>query len=88
MEGLRRLPGRELALPARELPLPGESLQSLLRRQALAMGYERLGLLRALLPESENLPTCINDLSADSTLTALAQLFGVTVDRLADLTVH
>ena len=40
MERLRRLPARELALPAREPPLPGESLQSLLRRHALAMGYE------------------------------------------------
>ena len=34
-------------LPARVPLLPGESLQSLLRRHALAMGYERLGLLRA-----------------------------------------
>ncbi|MAG93698.1 MAG: hypothetical protein CMJ48_08110 [Planctomycetaceae bacterium] len=81
MEALRRL-------PAREPPLPGESLQSLLRRHALAMGYERLGLLRALLPESERLPFCFNDLSTESTLTTLAELVGVTSDRLTDLTLH
>ncbi len=88
MERLGRLPAWELALPARELPLPGESLQSLFRRHALAMGYERLGLLRALLPENRDLPTCVNDLSSESTLTELAELFGVTPDRLTDLTVH
>ena len=81
MKRLRRL-------PAREPPLPGESLQSLLRRHALAMGYDRLGLLRALLPESENLPSCVNALSSRSSLTAIAELFGVTPDRLAELTVH
>jgi len=52
------------------------------------MGYERLGLLRALLPENLDLPSCVNDLSTDSTLTALAELFGVAADRLTDLTFH
>ena len=31
-------------LPSRVPPLPGESLLSLFRRVALAMGYERVGL--------------------------------------------
>ena len=52
------------------------------------MGYERLGLVRTLLPESKILPSYVNDLSTDSTLTALAELFGVAADRLTDLTVH
>ena len=68
--------------------MPGESLQSLLRRHALAMGYERLGLLRALLPESQKLMSCVNGLASGSTLTALAELFGVAADRLIDLTMH
>ena len=38
-------------LPVRESLLPGESLTSLTRRTADAMGYEHLGRIRALLAD-------------------------------------
>ena len=44
-------------LPARAAALPGESLASLVRRTAEAMGYEGPGRVRSLLADAGNVPT-------------------------------
>lgn len=73
-------------LPARETPLPGESLRSLVRRHALAMGYDRTSQLLSVTGDS--FPPHLDHLSRGPPLNALSQLFGQDEDRLLDLTVH
>ena len=51
-------------LPARETPLPGESLASLLRRTAEAMGYEHVGRIRQSLADAGAVRQDILDFSA------------------------
>ena len=60
------------ALPAREPLLPGESLTSLVRRTAQAMGYEGFGQVRALLGRRGELPAHLNHLTPGTTLDRLA----------------
>ena len=48
------------ALPARVVPLPGESLVSLMRRTAAAMGYEGPHRLRALIVDAGKVPANVN----------------------------
>ena len=73
-------------LPARERAQPGESLRSLIRRHALAMGYDRTSQLLSVAGVS--FPPHLDHLSRGPPLSALSELFGQDDDRLLDLTVH
>ena len=75
-------------LPARESPLPGESLDSLVRRTACAMGYESVARLRSLLPDRDRLPLQLHGLEPGPNLNGLSELLGISVDDLLSLTVH
>lgn len=75
-------------LPAREPPLPGESLESLVRRHALAMGYECVGRISALVRERGEVPPSFNHLSEGSVLGGLGELFGISTRGLLKSTVH
>ncbi len=73
-------------LPARERAQPGESLCSLIRRHALAMGYDRTSQLLSVAGVS--FPPHLDHLSRGPPLNALSQLFDQDGDQLLDLTVH
>lgn len=73
-------------LPAREQAQPGESLRSLVRRHALAMGYDRSSQLLSVTGVS--FPPHLDHLSRGPPLNALSQLFGQSEETLLDLTVH
>ena len=73
-------------LPARERPLPGESLRSLIRRQALAMGYDRPS--QPLSVAGVAFPPHLDYLSRGPPLTALSVLLGQSSEALLKLTVH
>ncbi len=73
-------------LPARERAQPGESLRSLIRRHALAMGYDRTSQLLSVAGVS--FPPHLDHLSRGPPLNALSQLFGQNEENLLDLTVH
>ena len=73
-------------LPARERAQPGESLRSLIRRHARAMGYDRTSQLLSVTGVS--FPPHLDHLSRGPPLNALSQLFGQDEDQLFDLTVH
>lgn len=73
-------------LPARERAQPGESLRSLIRRHALAMGYDRTSQLLAVAGVS--FPPHLDHLSRGPPLNALSQLFDQSEEALLDLTVH
>ncbi len=73
-------------LPARVPPLPGESLISLLRRTAEAMGYESPRRLVALLAEQPR--HHLNHLTSGPILDQLAGLLLLPRETLFSLTVH
>ncbi len=73
-------------LPARERAQPGESLRSLIRRHARAMGYDRASQLLAVAGVS--FPPHLDHLCRGPPLNALFQLFGQSEETLLDLTVH
>jgi hypothetical protein len=73
-------------LPARERAQPGESLRSLIRRHALAMGYDRTSQLLSVTGVS--FPPHLDHLSRGPPLNSLSQLFDQDEDQLLDLTVH
>ncbi len=73
-------------LPARERAQPGESLRSLIRRHAFAMGYDRTSQLLSVTRAS--FPPHLDHLSRGPPLNALSELFGQDEDHLLDLTVH
>ena len=73
-------------LPARERAQPGESLRSLIRRHALAMGYDRTSQLLSVAGVS--FPPHLDHLSRDPPLNTLSQLFDQSEEILLDLTVH
>ena len=75
-------------LPARETPLPGESLASLLRRTAEAMGYEHVGRIRQLLADTGKLPFHINQLTLCPLMDRFAQLLRQPSETLLNTTVH
>ncbi len=75
-------------LPARETPLPGESLASLLRRTAEAMGYEHVGRIRQLLADAGKPPPHINHLPPGPLLDRFAQLLRQPSEALCNTTVH
>ena len=75
-------------LPARETPLPGESLPSLLRRTAAAMGYEHVSRIRQQLANAGELPPHINHLSPSPLMDRFAQLLRQPIEALLETTVH
>ena len=75
-------------LPARETPLPGESLASLLRRTAEAMGYEHVGRIRQLLADAGQLPFHINQLTPGPLMDQLAARLRQPSEALLNATVH
>jgi len=75
-------------LPIREPPLPGESLNSLVQRTARAMGYDNVNLLTRQLGETCRLHQNLNCLSPGAPLDRLAELLGITADKLNQCTVH
>ncbi|HWL10147.1 MAG TPA: TniQ family protein [Planctomicrobium sp.] len=81
---MERLP----KLPAREPLLPGESLESLVRRQALAMGYECLGRISTLIRERGEVPPSFNHVGEGPVLEGVGELFGISTRKLLKSTVH
>ena len=75
-------------LPARESPQPGESLDSLVRRTARAMGYESVARLRALLLDRGQPPLHFHRLEPGPILDGLSELCGIPSQQLLSLTVH
>src|SRR5690242_14961281 len=75
-------------LPAREPPLAGESLTSLVRRNAAAMGYESVHRLRGLITPIGEVPYHLEQLAPGPAMLALATLLGQDRERLVALTVH
>ena len=76
------------ALPARVVPLPGESLVSLVRRTAAAMGYRGPHELLTLLSDAGKVQANVNPLGPGLALELLAALLRQTPERLLSLTVH
>jgi hypothetical protein len=76
------------ALPARVVPLPGESLVSLVRRTAAAMGYAGPHRLRPLLADAGKLPANVNPLGPGPLLDLLAVLLRQPSEMLLGLSVH
>ncbi|WP_437191524.1 TniQ family protein [Planctomicrobium sp. SH527] len=75
-------------LPTREPLLPGESLESLVRRHTLAMGYECLGRISALVRERGEVPPSFNHMGQGPVLEGLGELFGISTRELLKSTVH
>ncbi|HPM83366.1 MAG TPA: TniQ family protein [Candidatus Anammoximicrobium sp.] len=76
------------ALPARVVPLPGESLVSLVRRTAAAMGYEGPHRLRALIVDAGKVQANVNALHPGPILDILAVLLRQPPEMLLSMTVH
>ena len=76
------------ALPARVVPLPGESLISLVRRTAAAMGYEGPHRLRALIVDVGKVQANVNVLRPGPILDILAVLLRQSPEMLLSMTVH
>lgn len=74
-------------LPVREMLLPGESLASLVRRHAIAMGYENVYRLLQDLPLPRGSPA-LNSLESDAVLRPLSVLFRDACESLSGATVH
>lgn len=74
-------------LPIRESPQGGESLTSFVRRHTVAMGYENLHRLLALVEESKY-PRHMELLSRGPPLSALASLLRRDPEELVGMTVH
>ena len=74
-------------LPIRESPQAGESLTSFIRRHTVAMGYENLHRLLALLEESK-FPRHLELVSRGPPLAALASLLRRDPEELDGMTVH
>ncbi|WP_197442861.1 TniQ family protein [Lignipirellula cremea] len=68
--------------------MPGESLASLVRRHAVAMGYERIGRIRSLAADCDKAPTHLDHLAPGPLLDRFADLFAVSPEKLSAMTVH
>ena len=75
-------------LPAREPLLPGESLSSLVRRTAEAMGYENLARIRSLLKEAGDLPAHFSQLQPGPVWDQLGHLLKQPAEQIKLATVH
>lgn len=80
--------GNAKRLPVREPPLPGESLSSLVRRTAQAMGYESMGRLTQLVGADRYFGGRLDQLDDGPVLQGLADLLGHPAQQLRALTVH
>ena len=76
------------SLPARERALPGESLASLLRRTAAAMGYDNANLITRLLGETYKPHQNLNWMGPGPHLDRLAILLHRSAEDLLQRTVH
>jgi len=74
-------------LPLRETPQAGESLTSFVRRHTVAMGYENLHRLLALVEETR-FPRHLELVSRGPPLTALARLLRRDSEDLVGMTIH
>ncbi len=75
-------------LPAREPLLPGESLSSLVRRTAEAMGYEKLARIRSLLKEAGDLPAHFSQLQPGPVWDRLGHLLKQPAEQIKLASVH
>jgi hypothetical protein len=75
-------------LPARAAPLSGESLASLVRRTAEAMGYEGPPRVRSLLSDCETAPVNVNLLPPGPLLDQLAGMLHRRTADVAGMTFH
>jgi hypothetical protein len=75
-------------LPAREPPLPGESLSSLLRRTAAAMGYGNINVLTRQLGPTWKPHQDVNRTGPGPHLERLGELLGLPPKELLQRTVH
>ena len=75
-------------LPARAPPIDGESLLSVVRRSANAMGYDSSKRIIALLRETGTVPRWLNAIEASDTAERLADMLGLTMYELDKLTIH
>src|SRR5690349_2532080 len=75
-------------LPVREPRLPGESLSSLVRRTAQAMGYGSMRQLTKLVRAPRYFGGRLDRLEDGPVLCSLAALLGHTPQDLLDLTIH
>jgi len=71
------------SLPARVVRLPGESLVSMVRRTATAMGYEGPHRLRALIVDAGKVQANVNVLRSGPILDILAVLLRQRVDTVS-----
>jgi len=76
------------ALPARVVPLPGESLVSLMRRTAAAMGYAGPHRLRALIVDVGKVQANVNVLRPGPVPDVLATLLRQSPGMLLTMSVH
>lgn len=74
-------------LPIRESPQAGESLTSFVRRHTVAMGYENLHRLLALIEDSQY-PRHMELLISGPSLSAMASLLRRDPEELVGMTVH
>ncbi len=75
-------------LPARAAPFSGESLASLVRRSADAMGYESPERVLYSLPDTGAIPAHVNLIPPGPSLDRLAQLLRRPPEDLLTMTVH
>lgn len=75
-------------LPTRETPLPGESLASLLRRTAAAMGYDHVNLITRLLGHMTKPHQNLNHLPPGPPLDRLALLLRLSSKEVLQRTIH
>ena len=73
---------------ATAVPLPGESLVSLVRRTAAAMGYAGPHRLRPLLADAGKLPANVNPRGPGPLLDLLAVLLRQPSEKLLSMSVH
>lgn len=76
------------ALPARAPPIEGESLLSVVRRATLTMGYETTSQIINLSRNAGAIPFWLNELQTATACQRLADLLGLTVSGLTQLTIH
>ena len=75
-------------LPARAPPVAGESLLSVVRRTAQAMGYDSPKRIVALLREAGKVPRWLNAIEDTEMAHQLAEMLGLTTSELTQLTIH
>jgi hypothetical protein len=75
-------------LPARAPPVEGESLCSIVRRMAAAMGYDTVQQILSQVSAAGHVPSWLNEVSDRNVVTRLAELFSMPPQRIADCTIN